>query len=211
LPKASWEERKNLGFEKGSGVVLGERKPVALLVALIGLTFCIVLLVVSPSEAQQDLDCSDFDFQEDAQEELESDRSDSNNLDADNDGIACETLPRRGGAENNTNDGNATEDTGDDEADESNVSSAQQNQGENSADRSAASQSSARAGGAFAQSSSNERPDQRRRDRVIKGTIPKKRLPPTGGPSVCVVVTGSVLVSMGLLGLGLVIRRGPRG
>src|SRR5215210_4843340 len=60
-----------------------------------GLMFCAFLLTATPSEAQ-DLDCSDFQFQEDAQEELESDRSDPNNLDNDNDGIACESLPRRG-------------------------------------------------------------------------------------------------------------------
>jgi len=47
--------------------------------------FSLILLAVAPSEAQ-DLDCSDFDYQEDAQEELESDRSGPNNLDNDDDG-----------------------------------------------------------------------------------------------------------------------------
>ena len=51
-----------------------------------------VLLVAPPSVAQQDLDCSDFLFQEDAQEELERNPSDPNNLDQYNDGIACENL-----------------------------------------------------------------------------------------------------------------------
>jgi hypothetical protein len=37
-----------------------------------------------------DLDCSDFDSQEEAQRELEEDEDDPNNLDADNDGRACE-------------------------------------------------------------------------------------------------------------------------
>ena len=39
-----------------------------------------------------DRDCSDFDSQQDAQEELESDPSDPSNLDEDGDGIACESL-----------------------------------------------------------------------------------------------------------------------
>ena len=37
-----------------------------------------------------DLDCSDFNSQEAAQDELEEDESDPHNLDSDNDGIACE-------------------------------------------------------------------------------------------------------------------------
>ncbi|MBA3473109.1 MAG: hypothetical protein H0T57_07745 [Rubrobacter sp.] len=45
---------------------------------------------------------------------------------------------------------------------------------------------------------------------VIRGTIPKKPLPPTGGLPVYVMVTGSILAGTGLLGLGIVIRRGSR-
>ncbi len=63
---------------------------VALLVAT-GLVFCGILLTAAPSEAQ-DLDCSDFDSQEEAQNELEDNPSDPNNLDDDNDGTACESL-----------------------------------------------------------------------------------------------------------------------
>ncbi|MDX3488196.1 excalibur calcium-binding protein [Streptomyces sp. ID05-18] len=49
----------------------------------------------------QDLDCSDFLFQEDAQAEFNRDPSDPNRLDEDrgaDDGIACEVLPSRGSA-----------------------------------------------------------------------------------------------------------------
>jgi Excalibur calcium-binding domain len=42
--------------------------------------------------AQTDLNCSDFASQEEAQAELDRDPSDPYNLDADNDGIACEEL-----------------------------------------------------------------------------------------------------------------------
>ena len=38
------------------------------------------------------LNCEDFNSQQEAQDEFESDRSDPNNLDADNDGEACETF-----------------------------------------------------------------------------------------------------------------------
>ena len=41
------------------------------------------------------LDCEDFPYQEDAQAALNADTSDPNNLDLDNDGIACEELPHR--------------------------------------------------------------------------------------------------------------------
>lgn len=47
----------------------------------------------------QDLDCSDFTYQEDAQAFFDLDRSDPHRLDEDpgpDDGVACEALPRRG-------------------------------------------------------------------------------------------------------------------
>ena len=46
--------------------------------------------------AQDVFNCSDFTYQEDAQAEFNRDPSDPNNLDDDNDGIACENLPSRG-------------------------------------------------------------------------------------------------------------------
>ncbi|MER5450245.1 excalibur calcium-binding domain-containing protein [Streptomyces sp. NPDC002764] len=58
-----------------------------------------LLATVGPAaavaHAQNDLNCSDFAFQEDAQAVFNSDPSDPNRLDADNDGIACEDLPHR--------------------------------------------------------------------------------------------------------------------
>jgi Tol biopolymer transport system component len=44
-----------------------------------------------PPTTTADLDCADFATQQEAQAELERDPSDPNNLDADGDGIACET------------------------------------------------------------------------------------------------------------------------
>jgi hypothetical protein len=49
--------------------------------------------------AQDVLNCSDFTYQEEAQAEYDIDPSDPNNLDADNDGIACEELPPGGNVE----------------------------------------------------------------------------------------------------------------
>jgi hypothetical protein len=43
-----------------------------------------------------DLNCSNFQYQEDAQAVLDADPSDPNGLDRDHDGIACESLPHRG-------------------------------------------------------------------------------------------------------------------
>jgi hypothetical protein len=56
-------------------------------------TLLFALAPIAP--AQQDLDCADFQFQEDAQAVLDQDPSDPNNLDADHDGVACEELPHR--------------------------------------------------------------------------------------------------------------------
>src|SRR5215217_306363 len=46
-----------------------------------------------PLTSTEDLDCASFATQQEAQAELERDPSDPNNLDADNDGEACETYP----------------------------------------------------------------------------------------------------------------------
>lgn len=52
-------------------------------------------LLAAPAAAV-DYDCSDFVYQEDAQAMLDRYPGDPFNLDADDDGIACELLPRRG-------------------------------------------------------------------------------------------------------------------
>lgn len=59
-----------------------------------------VMLVAAPAVTAQsgDLDCADFDSQADAQAELRPDSSDPNGLDAENDGVACETSPYPAGS-----------------------------------------------------------------------------------------------------------------
>ncbi len=50
-------------------------------------------LPMSGTALAQDLDCINFDTQQEAQAEFDADPSDPNDLDRDNDGKACETLP----------------------------------------------------------------------------------------------------------------------
>jgi hypothetical protein len=59
----------------------------------------LVFVVAPAAPAQQDV-CADFNAQEDAQAALDADPGLAQRqplIDEDNDGIACETLPRRGG------------------------------------------------------------------------------------------------------------------
>jgi hypothetical protein len=65
---------------------------------LLGVLLVVALLSISalgsPAWAQDDdLNCADFPSQAAAQREYERDRSDPNNLDADDDGDACEDYP----------------------------------------------------------------------------------------------------------------------
>ncbi len=61
-----------------------------------------VAFALSDAPAAADLDCGSFQFQEEAQTVLDKDRSDPHGLDRDKDGIACETLPKRGTAPTET-------------------------------------------------------------------------------------------------------------
>ena len=54
-----------------------------------------------------DLDCSDFDTQAEAQASFDSTPGDPNDLDSDDDDVACETLPGGTAAEDNTTIGTA--------------------------------------------------------------------------------------------------------
>ena len=71
-------------------------------------------MVVGPAAFAQDTyNCDDFGTQEEAQEVLDQDTSDPHQLDADDDGIACEDLDSGGGSDGSGDDG---DDDGDDEA-----------------------------------------------------------------------------------------------
>jgi len=66
-------------------------------VLLLAALCALAVLAVTPPALAQDTDCSDYSTQAQAQAVLEADMSDPNGLDADDDGIACETLPGGGG------------------------------------------------------------------------------------------------------------------
>ncbi len=65
--------------------------------------FCSLLLASMVSAQTDQFDCASFDSQEEAQAELESDPSDPSNLDADDDGRACEVYDYGDGGEGNGN------------------------------------------------------------------------------------------------------------
>jgi hypothetical protein len=70
-----------------------------------------LLLLAGVAVAQDRLNCEDFDSQDEAQAVLDRDPSDPNNLDADNDGMACDTLPS-GGTTGTSTTGTTTGTTG---------------------------------------------------------------------------------------------------
>jgi hypothetical protein len=66
--------------------------------AVAGLAFLGPVSLASAQPATQlaaDLNCGDFQYQEDAQAVLNQNPSDPNHLDEDHDGVACESLPHR--------------------------------------------------------------------------------------------------------------------
>jgi hypothetical protein len=84
------------------------RNAVAVTVLTVGMSYPLAGVALA-----QDLNCSDFTTQAEAQAALNQDPSDPNGLDTDNDGVACEDLPggAPGSAENGAN--TAGQDTGD--------------------------------------------------------------------------------------------------
>lgn len=79
------------------------------------LTVGLFMVLATGALAQDDLNCDDFEFQEDAQAELDQDPSDPHGLDGDDDGIPCEDLPSRG---SDTSDDGADDASGGEDADE---------------------------------------------------------------------------------------------
>jgi hypothetical protein len=130
------------------------------------------------------LNCADFPSQAAAQREYERDRSDPNNLDADNDGQACEDFDYsssgtggRGAADHQYRDSGA---------------------GSRGAGSRGAGTRGAGTRGAADHQYGN--------DDVIKGTVPDRRLANTGG-SPLILPAGALLLSAGLLLGRSVIRR----
>jgi hypothetical protein len=66
-----------------------------------------------------DKDCADFDSQEDAQKVLDEDEDDPHHLDADNDGVACESLLEDDDASNDDDDEEKSDSDKSDDSDDS--------------------------------------------------------------------------------------------
>jgi Excalibur calcium-binding domain len=183
-------------------VVLGRREISAILLGIGAIVFYLFLLAASPASgahaalilAQRgDVDCSDFQFQEQAQAFFESHQpGDPFHLDADNDGIACENLPSISGSTT----GGFT----------FNTQTINQNQGTQGVVNSTVIvNQGSNQGGEVTASVVNRN----RRPREIVN-IPNKPLPPSGGLPVVATVGGFVLTGTALLALGILIRRGSR-
>lgn len=73
----------------------------------------LTLAVWSPVAAQDLYNCDDYDSQEDAQAALDADPSDPNQLDGDDDGMACEShdYGSSGSGDGGTDDTDATDDS----------------------------------------------------------------------------------------------------
>jgi Excalibur calcium-binding domain len=125
------------------------------------------------------LNCADFPSQAAAQREYERDRSDPNNLDADNDGQACEDFDY------------SSSGTG--------GSGAADHQYRDSG-------AGTRGAGSRGAGSRGAADHQYGNDDVIKGTIPDRRLANTGG-STLILPAGALLLSAGVLLGRSVIRR----
>ncbi len=74
-------------------------------------TAVLTLGTTGTANAADVYNCPNFTYQEEAQAVYEQDRSDPNGLDDDDDGVACETLPRRGSAAAPTANTNTGSDT----------------------------------------------------------------------------------------------------
>jgi len=182
----------------------------------------LVFLIAGPVMAQDgDLDCADFDSQAEAQAELESDPSDPNGLDADDDGEACETFDY--GDDDSSDDGSeggiCHVPTGNPEnvdfisaAEPSFNSHLEEHEGDFPVD---SEEECVPPGGddvtdGAAENQYDDGNDDGKvpPEDVIDGTIPGKKLPPTGGlPLGGAALLGAALVVVG----GSILRHGFRG
>ncbi len=170
---------------------------------------------VAPAGAQDDLDCSDFATQEGAQAAYDRDPSDPNGLDADGDGIACESLPRGGTGGGTVGEGTSTEGTtgattAEEDLDCADFATQAEAQANLDADPSDPNNLDADDDGVacedfFSGAAANETTQRTDGELTVGRTevresvtiinIPRKGLPPTGGSSPALLVAGGSVVA----------------
>lgn len=181
-----------------------------------------VLLVSSPAAFGQseanDLDCSDFNTQGQAQAEYDQNTNDPNNLDNDGDGIACESLPSGSG----TGGGNGGASNGPQDLDCANFASQQDAQTNLNANPGDPNRLDADNDGVACEEfdypedevvggqqpqESGEQPQQpavgQQQNSNEQPTRQMRDLPGTGGPALLLPVVGLALASLGALGFGI--------
>jgi len=175
-----------------------------------------LVFLATPVMAQSnDLDCADFDSQAEAQQELDSDPNDPNNLDADDDGEPCETFDYDSGSGSGGGGGS-------DDLDCADFATQEEAQAEYDSDPSDPNGLDADDDGVACEEddgasnmqyvpddgtggAGNAQYDQYTDD-VVDNTVPTAPLPDTGGASL-VLPAGALLVVGGLVSLGILRRR----
>lgn len=177
-------------------------------------TLAMAMLVASPAAVgQQDLDCKDFASQADAQAELRSNPSDPNNLDAEDDGVACETYPYpEGTPRDETPVPPAQSPVGDSDCEDfATQAKAQQvfNQDPSDPNNLDSDNDGIACEDFFGGSGEDQYAEE---TTVIENTveivnIPDKDLPKTGGHSVSILPAGALLIGSGIVLLSIARRR----
>ncbi len=93
-----------MGETTGRRYVLGAMIVAALILAVFSARLTWETIPSAQAQSDDPFDCADFDTQEEAQAEYDSDPSDPSGLDADSDGIACEELGDGGGGTGGSSD-----------------------------------------------------------------------------------------------------------
>ena len=200
-------------------------------------TVAMAMLIASPAAFAQtgDLDCSDFATQEDAQATLDADPSDPNGLDAEGDGMACESLPS-GEMEDGTMMGGTTDGNGNGGAPEQNdlncidFATQAEVQATYNADTSdpngldadddgtacesttsVASGTQYEDGSGFIDGTADQYAEDGAEDNgeknMVPGSVPDTELPDTGGPGPALLLpTAGLLLATGLVGMRVVRR-----
>ena len=180
--------------------------------ALLVLPLLLVFVSMARAAQENNLNCADFPSQAAAQRELDQNPKDSNNLDANNNGKACEEFDysSSGGTSSNKNQNGTTVARGAADhqygRDHGAAGSIHSSSGGTSSNKNQNGSAGARGGSAVARGAADH---QYGRPHVVAGSIPNKgALGNTGGAEL-ILLSGAVLLGTGvLLGSSVIRRRG---